>query len=171
MIGRLWSAIRQLLRPTPQTIARLTVVMSVQCRDQIAKELLDSVSKSHEGMIYFVGLTNGTTTLALSGIVPKAITTPRSVDVSAPEIGKVIRTAAVAGLQVVGQLHTHPRDAYHSQGDLTGMKIRHPGYFSIVVPEYGAPLPSLEHAHILMWTPEGFQKVDRPIKIFDGLKT
>ena len=49
------------------------------------------------------------------------------------------------------------------------MKIRHPGYFSIVVPDYGAELPSFGDAHILMWTPEGFQEVKKPITLFDGL--
>ena len=62
-----------------------------------------------------------------------------------------------AGLQVVGQLHTHPGEAHHSAGDLEGMRIRYPGYFSIVVPDYGSQLPSFKHAHILMWTPDGFR--------------
>ena len=168
MIGRLWSAILRLRRPTPQPILRFTVVMTAQCRDRIPKELRESIRRRHEGIVYFVGLTTGTTTLALSVTLPKATTTPGSVDVSALEVGKVVRATAMAGLQVVGQLHTHPGDAYHSEGDLTGMQIRYPGYFSIVVPEYGAHLPSFQQAHILMWTAGGFKDVDQPIKMLDG---
>ena len=144
--------------------------MTTQCRNQITEKLRGSVRRGHEGMVYFVGLTTGSTSLALSAMAPEADATSGSVDVSAVELGKVIRLAAMAELQVVGQLHTHPRGAYHSDGDLAGMKIRHPGYFSIVVPRYGAELPSFRDAHTLMWTPEGFREVEKPIAFFDGLR-
>ena len=50
------------------------------------------------------------------------------------------------------------------------MKIRHPGYFSIVVPEYGAELPSFEESDTLVWSSEGFREVNRPIKILEGVE-
>lgn len=144
--------------------------MMTQCRDRLPEQLCGSIQQGHEGIVYFVGLTTGTTSLALEAVLPEATTTPGSVDVSAAEIGKIIHLAAALGLQVVGQLHTHPKHAHHSEGDLEGMRIRYPGYFSIVVPNYGNQLPSLQHTHILMWTSEGFRKVDQPIKLFDGLR-
>ena len=49
------------------------------------------------------------------------------------------------------------------------MRIRYPGYCSIVVPNYGAELPSLEDAHTLMWTANGFREVNQQVMIFDGL--
>ncbi len=133
----------------------------------MARALVDSLEKGHEGIVYFVGLTTGTTTLAVYGISPDSVTTPHSVDVDAPDLGKVIRSAAMAGLQVVGQLHTHPRTAYHSPGDLEGMRIRYPGYFSTVVGDYGSQLPSLEQAHTLMWTDEGYREIEGPIRLFE----
>lgn len=167
MIKRFWSGIRQRLRRRLKPRPRLTLVMTIQCRDLITAALRESLDKGHEGIVYFVGLTTGTTTLAVSGFAPVAVTTPHSVDVKAVELGKVIRIAATAGLQVVGQLHTHPRDAHHSAGDLTGMRIRYPGYFSVVVPDYGSRLPSLEQVHTLMWTGDGFQEIAGPIRLFD----
>ncbi len=143
--------------------------MTTQCRDELTDKLRGNIRRGHEGIVYFVGLTTGSTSLALFAVAPEADATAGSVDVSALELGKVIRLAAMAELQVVGQLHTHPCGAYHSDGDLTGMKIRHPGYFSIVVPNYGAELPSLRDAHTLMWTPEGFLEIQKPITFFDGL--
>ena len=171
MIRKLWSAIIRPFRRTPQPLPRRTVVMTTQCRNLIAGQLRGSMQQLHEGIIYFIGLTTGTTTLALSGVVPQTASTPGSVDVAASEIGKIVRAAAESGLQVVGQLHTHPGDAFHSAGDLTGMRIRYPGYFSMVVPKYGTLLPSFQQAHTLMWTQGGFQEVDQPIKLFDGLGT
>ena len=143
--------------------------MTTQCRDQLTEQLRGSVRRGHEGIVYFVGLTTGSTSLALSAMAPEADASAGSVDVSAVELGKVIRFAAMSELQVVGQLHTHPCGAYHSDGDLSGMKIRHPGYFSIVTPNYGAELPSLRDAHTLVWTRAGFQEVAKPITFFDGL--
>ena len=143
--------------------------MTAQCRDQLTEQLLRSVRKGHEGIVYFIGLTTGCTTLALSASAPEVAATPGSVDVSAAELGKVIRFANMSELQVVGQLHTHPGGAYHSDGDLAGMRIRYPGYCSIVVPKlrYSAPVvPRFPHPnvdpqglpggraadHILRWT-------------------
>ena len=169
MIGKLWVALARPFRRAPRPLPRYTVVMTTQCRDQLTQQLRGSVRRGNEGIVYFVGLTTGSTSLALSAMAPKVDATAGSVDVTAVELGKVIRFAAMAELQVVGQLHTHPCGAYHSDGDLAGMKLRHPGYFSIVVPDYGADLPSFRDAHTLMWTPEGFQEVNRPITFFDGL--
>lgn len=54
-----------------------------------------------------------------------------------------------------------------SDGDLKGMRVRYPGYVSIVLPDYGAQLPSLSQAHVLMWTVDGFQSVGSSIQLFD----
>ena len=170
MIDRFWAALARLFRRTRQSPPRYAVVMTTQCRDQLAKKLRGSVQRGHEGIVYFVGLTTGSTSLALSAMAPEADATAGSVDVSAFELGKVIRLAAMAELQVVGQLHTHPCGTYHSDGDLAGMKVCYPGYFSIVVPNYGAELPSLRDAHTLIWTSKGFREVKKPINFFDGLE-
>ena len=171
MLGKFFAAFARLFHRTPLPAPRFTVVMTVQCRNQLTDQLRRSLKKGHEGIVYFVGLTTGTTTLALSAMVPKVSSTPGSVEVSAPELGKVIRFAALSGLQVVGQLHTHPCGAFHSDGDMEGMRIRYPGYCSIVVPNYGAELPSFQDAHTLMWTEGGFREVDQQVIIFEGLGT
>ena len=167
MIGRIWSRITRRLRRAPEPPPRLRVVMTAQCRELMTSGLRKNMQDGHEGVVYFVGLTAGTTTLAVSAILPDAATTHGSFDVGARELGKIIRTASMAGLQVVGQLHTHPRQAFHSAGDLKGMRIRYPGYFSIVVPDYGALLPSFEQSHTLMWTTDGFREIDESISVFE----
>ena len=169
MIRRLWSAIAR-RREDPRPAPALTVVMTVECRDHLEEQLSEGTRQGHEGVIYFLGLTTGTTTVALWGMLPKTVSTPGSFDVSASEMRKVVQAASASGLQVVGQLHTHPGQAYHSDGDLEGMKNRYPGYFSIVVPQYGAYLPSFQEAHTLMWTNDGFREVNLPVRIFSGLE-
>ena len=170
MIKRLWSAIARPRRKHPQPAPALAVVMTEQCHNQLVELLSRDTRRGHEGIIYFIGLTTGTTTVALSGMLPQAISTPSSFEVPASEMRKIVRATAESGLQVVGQLHTHPGQAYHSDGDLEGMRNRYLGYFSIVVPEYGAYLPSFQQSHTLMWTGSGFQQVKLPIKLFKGLQ-
>ena len=170
MIKKFWSAIPRPRRKNKQPATTLTVVITTQCLDQIVEQLTGDIQRRHEGVIYFIGLTTGTNTVALSGVRPQAISTPGSFDVPASEMRKIVRVATDSGLQVVGQLHTHPRRAYHSDGDLEGMRNRYPGYFSIVAPKYGAYLPSFQQAHTLMWTDSGFQEVKVPIKLFSGVE-
>lgn len=149
---------------------KLSIRMTTHCRNQTADLLRESAQLGTEGIVYFVGLTDGKATVAMSAVLPEADTSPTSFDVSPKELSKIIRSASLAGLQVVGQLHTHPKSAYHSEGDLLGMRIRHPGYFSIVVPDYGTRLPSLKHSHSLMWTDDGFKEIGRSIKFMDELR-
>ena len=78
-------------------------------------------------------------------------TTAGSVDVAALDMAALVRMSSRSGLQIVGQVHTHPKTAFHSTGDLAGMRLRHPGYVSIVLPEYGKLLPRLDGAHTLLW--------------------
>ena len=171
MIKKLWSAVARPRRKIPPALPTLTVVFAKQCSDRLAEQLSQEIERGHEGVIYFIGLTTGTTTVALSGVRPQAISTPGSFDVPASEMRRIVRATAESGLQLVGQLHTHPGEAYHSDGDLSGMTNRHPGYFSIVAPEYGTYLPSFHQAHTLMWTTGGFQEVKPAIKLFDGVKS
>ena len=144
---------------------KCTVVITSQCLESVAEGMSAEVKNGHEGIVYFLGLTTGTTALAVAALFPEAVTTSGSVDVSSAEMRKIVRAAADAGLQVVGQLHTHPVTAFHSAGDLAGMRIRYPGYVSVVVPHYGAFLPSLQDAHTVMCTGNSFRDLDEPIRV------
>lgn len=110
----------------------------------IAGELHADSRKQHEGIVYLLGRTDGSVTVALAASHPEAITTRGSFEVSAVNMSRVVRAAADACLQVIGQLHTHPGPAFHSEGDVAGARIKYPGYVSIVVPDYGSALPGLE---------------------------
>jgi len=102
------------------------------------------IRKGHEGIAYLLGQSNGTTTLAISAIRPDARTTRGSFTVASPAMAQVVRSAVKLGLQVVGQVHTHPGQAYHSDGDEDGTRIAYSGYVSIVLPDYGRHLPALD---------------------------
>lgn len=134
------------------------VVLTSDCAQSICRELRASANRRHEGIVYLIGIVSPMTTLAIEALRPDARTTSGSVDVAALALAPVIRRAAVSGLQVVGQVHTHPGIAYHSDGDLVGMHIRFPGYASIVIPNYGSLLPDIAGHHALVWTEDGFEQ-------------
>src|SRR3546814_20765206 len=100
--------------------------------------------------MYWSGQTEGFDIIALIVFRPSATTTRGSFHVRSAAMSQVVEAANAPGLQVVGQLHTHPGEAFHSDGDVTGALIRFGGFVSIVLPEYGKHLPDFAGAAIYM---------------------
>jgi proteasome lid subunit RPN8/RPN11 len=117
--------------------------------------LAPETQRGHEGIVYLLGRTDGTVTLAVSVFRPHARTTQGSFDVSAAAMARCVSQASEFELQVVGQIHTHPGQAYHSGGDVEGARIRYAGYVSLVIPNYGRRLPSLAGLAAYIWTADG----------------
>ena len=165
MIKKIGNLFRRQKTPLATLPQRHTVVLTEHCLQEITQGMESNVQRRHEGIAYLIGLTTGTTTLAASARFPDAATTRGSFDVGNEEMAKVVGEAAGSNLQVVGQIHTHPMDAFHSKGDLKGMRIKYPGYFSLVLPKYGTLLPSLQDSHTLIWDGNEFQEVGGQVKI------
>ena len=125
---------------------RPRLVISQSCIDALVTCLTPEIRGRHEGITYLFGQSDGMTTVALAAIRPDAQVTRTSFIVSSPAMAKVVRAAVDRGLQVVGQVHTHPGDAYHSDGDDDGARIAFTGYASVVLPDYGRHLPALTQA-------------------------
>jgi hypothetical protein len=67
-------------------------------------------------------------------------------------MARLVKEIRRSGLQLICQLHTHPRQAYHSDGDVDGLKLICEGYVSVVLPDYGVHLPSFEDAVFYFYT-------------------
>ena len=119
------------------------------------------IKQGKEGIVYLLGQSDGTTTLIVSAIRPQAQTTRGSFFVSSLAMARTVRTAVGFGLQVAGQAHTHPGEAYHSEGDEKGAHIAYDGYVSLVLPDYGRHLPELEGAAAYLFRARrGFVPID-----------
>lgn len=157
--------LRRLFRKQPEQQSRQVVadaprlVLSRSCFSSFRDALLPDIRRRHEGVLYLYGLASGSATLILGAIRPAAITGPGSFEVSAIAMAKVIRTVSDFGLHVVGQLHTHPSLAYHSEGDEEGARIAYEGFVSIVIPDYGVHLPSMRGAAIYRFREGRFQQL------------
>jgi proteasome lid subunit RPN8/RPN11 len=126
--------------------------------------LSQGIREGHEAVVYLLGQTDGETTVIVAAVSPRAKTTWGSFRVDATAMARVVRAAADHGLQVVGQLHTHPGGAYHSDGDQDGARIVYAGYVSIVVPDYGRRLPTMEGAAVFFFRGgTGFIQLDPPM--------
>jgi proteasome lid subunit RPN8/RPN11 len=117
----------------------------------IEKCLKDNIRRRHEGICYLYGVIGEKVSLAVSAIKPESETTSGSFFVSAKSMARVVREAANDKLQVVGQVHTHPRLAFHSDGDDKGAHTAYDGYISIVLPNYGKELPSFNGAAFFVY--------------------
>lgn len=128
------------------------VVLTAASRNAVEDSLELEITQRHEGIVFLLGQTDGYTSLIVTAFRPRASTTQGSFHVEATAMRPVVEAACAARLQVVGQVHTHPREAYHSAGDEIGALIRFNGYVSIVLPDYGTRLPSLEGAAVYMFS-------------------
>lgn len=136
------------------------VVLTATCLQMVQAAIREERDNHEEGISYLIGLTDAVTSLALLAIKPRAITTWGSFSVDQRAMAEVVRRACSYGLQVVGQVHTHPQDAYHSEGDEEGARIRYTGYVSIVIPEYGRWLPELDGVATYMYlAKKGFVRI------------
>lgn len=154
----LWRGFLRLLRPeltggTAPVASGLQLTMTSDCLQEIRACIKPALDRRHEAICYLFGRTDGTSTRIEGAIRPAAVTTAGSFKVDAPSMAAVVRAAVQRGQQVVGQLHTHPREAYHSVGDEQGARIRYKGYVSIVLPDYGAHLPSLKGTAMFIYQP------------------
>jgi len=155
---------REINSPPPRRLL-LTEASILAMRDSMVPE----IKRGHEGVAYLFGLTNGATTVVVGAIRPESRTTSGSFNVSAVAMARVVRAATDTGLQVIGQIHTHPVQAFHSDGDEDGARIAYDGFISIVVPNYGRLLPSLDGAAVYFYRGGAFSELGpRSVKIISG---
>jgi proteasome lid subunit RPN8/RPN11 len=119
------------------------------------------IQLGHEGVAYLFGQTDGATTVVLGAIRPEAETTPGSFNVSSAAVARVVRKISDLGLQLVGQTHSHPGGAFHSEGDEIGARIAYQGFISIVVPDYGRRLPAMDGSAVYFFRDGRFIQLGR----------
>jgi proteasome lid subunit RPN8/RPN11 len=144
VLGRKPKTIR--IAPQPAKL-----LLTADALDGLMTALVKSQQLEQEGIAYLLGRTDGAVTLGVAVFAPEARTTAGSFHVPPRAMVSCVQAAARFELQVVAQIHTHPGEAYHSDGDVEGAKIRYPGYASLVLPEYGRHLPSLAGAAAYLW--------------------
>jgi proteasome lid subunit RPN8/RPN11 len=133
------SVYRRTTLPVSLAIGRL--IVAEQCLIPTLSRLKSSQGSdgaSHEGLVFWLGRTVGTSTLVLSVGAPKLETTTGSVSANEEVVGQIARSARSHMLGVVAQVHSHPGfDTRHSDGDDKLVFMPFHGMFSLVVADYG----------------------------------
>lgn len=109
--------------------------------DGLMECLKPAQEAGHEGVALLLGRISGVKVAVLQSVRPRAKTSCGRFEIPTREMARVVALAMDLDLQIVGQVHTHPREAFHSEGDEEGANIRYDGYVSIVIPDYGGHLP------------------------------
>lgn len=160
----MWSTVKSIFRPKPAyrpgPPPKSRIILTDNCLAAFRTCMEPEIQKKHEGVCYLIGQSDGHSTVAIAAYRPAALTTRGSFSVTSPAVAGVVRAAVDRGLQLVGQVHTHPGVAYHSEGDDEGARIAYSGYASIVIPDYGVRLPSLDGAAAFMYQQGAFLPVD-----------
>jgi proteasome lid subunit RPN8/RPN11 len=141
------------------------LILTNACLEAVRSGLAPETQKGHEGIVFLLGRTDGLVTLAVGVFRPNAQTTRGSFHVPTAAMAQCIEAAARLELQVVGQIHTHPGQAYHSDGDVEGTRIQYAGFASLVVPNYGRDLPSLKGIAAYLWQENGTWHQLEPLDI------
>src|SRR5258708_929140 len=114
----LWRRRKISREPEPSSLSPIWV--STQLLDRTANVLSASGDgrEAHEGVAYWAGRRAGGECFVTTCIAPTATTTYGSFDTSAHANANVVMYLASAGLELIGQVHSHPtRFVDHSDGD------------------------------------------------------
>lgn len=120
--------------------------------------------QSHEGVAYWAGKRSGQECFITTCIAPAARTTYGSFRTSSLSNAKVVMYLATAGLELIGQVHSHPGSLVdHSDGDEEDALMPYEGFLSIVVPNYARDgMRPLTICGVHIFTSSTFRRLDNP---------
>ncbi len=94
--------------------------------------------RPHEGIIYWAGVPTTSVWVIMTALAPEAETTPGSYRTSVSANAFVVASVNDLKLQLLGQVHGHPKDwVDHSEGDNRGAFMPYDGFLSVILPWYG----------------------------------
>lgn len=128
------------LTPLPEGAAQgqLLVSEAVLGPTRAALQASSGRGRRHEGIVLWLGTSDGETTLVVACSAPVRDSGPGHVHIDETSVADVSRGARSNGLGVVCQVHSHPgTDTRHSDGDDQMILMPYNGMFSLVVGDFG----------------------------------
>jgi hypothetical protein len=128
-MGKKWTAV-------PLTIARYRIPAPIVEASVCA--LRDGSAGTREWVILWQGKIFDETTAKVTRVhVPRQNTGPLHFNISIDERLRLLDDVSAEGEFILAQLHTHPRQAFHSEVDDRLAIPKHTGAISIVVADFG----------------------------------
>lgn len=135
----MWKWLNRLRSPSAEQELTFWVSTSVLATTSAVLHRSGNGRESHEGIVYWAGRRAGTERYVTTCIAPTARTSSGSFDTSSRTNAKVVAYLARVGLELIGQVHSHPGASVdHSEGDDRGALMPYQGFVSVVVPHYAA---------------------------------
>jgi hypothetical protein len=111
-----------------------------QVLDESLEFLRRQGRRGHEGVVFWAGRFSGSEFRIMRAIVPQQTTGRLFYRISNDETFRALEMVSNEDLVIPIQIHSHPREAFHSEVDDERAFIRHENAISIVVP-YFADFP------------------------------
>lgn len=102
------------------------------------EEILKAGQIQNERLILWLGLNNSDGQEITELFVPDQINECDYFHLSSESMSKLFQHLRENNLRIIAQVHSHPREAFHSFADSNGAIIRHEGALSLVVPNFGS---------------------------------
>ncbi len=120
------------------TDPKLKYVISRAIVDQSLAFLQAQGRFGHEGVVLWPARLEDHACVVSEPIIPKQITGPLSYRIPNDETFRIVRQVSERGQVIPIQVHSHPREAFHSLVDDELAFVQHENAISIVVPNFGA---------------------------------
>jgi hypothetical protein len=117
---------------------RLTFTVSRETVHATLAFLQQQGHKQHEGVVLWAGRLSDQGCSIEKALIPQQITSRLSYRIPDAETFRIIDDLHAAGLVVPVQVHSHPREAFHSPVDDERAFVQHEQGISIVIPNFGA---------------------------------
>lgn len=164
------------IRPLPTATLRGHFRLATGLIDE-TREALSSFFEAgrrdggHEGICFWAGTEQPSTTTFEAVIVPAARHGPRGVFVSAGEFADAVDDAHDQGLGILAQVHSHPSwDTRHSDGDDELIVMPFEGMLSLVAPFYGRTIASIGDLSVHQFQDHRWVLCTRH-SVFSGIRT
>lgn len=127
--------------------------------------LKENGMERNESHCLWVGISRNSSFIVNEVIFPKQTKRPFSFQVSAAELDRINRELYNKKLELIAQVHSHPKKAFHSHTDNKFPVMTTLGGFSLVFPYYGQISKNyLNECAIYRLTPSGWIKLNKTKK-------
>ena len=110
-----------------------------------------------ECVVLWLGRREGNSIRIMEAIVPVHKAASDQFVIPRTSILSLVETVGSRGMQIVAQVHSHPREAFHSQVDDDWAIVRHVGALSLVLPWFArktTPETFFKHAVVFSLSPQ-----------------
>lgn len=150
-------------RATPYPESPATLIVP----DHVWRLTLEEIGRyrahNSEALVFWGGVVLNRTAIVTGLFLPTHSSQGACVALTPEEARWLLRRLRNRDEKLLAQVHSHPGDAHHSTGDDRRAASYHPGYYSIVVPDYGRGVTSIEQCTVHLYGGQDFSPLPNSV--------